>query len=127
EEASEEEQPEEEADTPEEDQDAPVEQEEPNPSMEMTPEVDAGFAEIARERIARHPLRYYLIVPMKRASGLWFDTHSQYYPFQGELLPFADLDSDIHQQYWLPLFVGLTLLYTVLGAGGFWVMWKDKQ
>ena len=52
---------------------------------------------------------------------LWFDTHSQYYPFNGELLPLADLDHDIHQQYWLPLFAGLTWIYTLLGViGGGW-------
>lgn len=99
--------------------------EEPRPQVEMTPDVDAGFAEIARERIARQPLRYYVIVPLKRASALWLDTHSQYYPFQGELLPLADLDTDLHQQYWLPLFTLLTLLYTVLGLGGALVMWAD--
>ena len=115
----------EEPETPEED--TPDEPEETKQAVEMTPDVDAGFAEIARERIARHPLRFYLTVPLKRASALWFDTHSQYYPFQGELLPLAALDSDIHQQYWLPFFMFLTLLYTFLGAGGVWVMWKDKQ
>jgi dolichyl-phosphate-mannose-protein mannosyltransferase len=117
----------EEAETPEEDEDTQDEPEDSKPAVEMTPEVDAGFAEIARERIARHPMRFYLIVPLKRASALWFDTHSQYYPFQGELLPLAALDSDIHQQYWLPLFMFLTLLYTLLCAGGVWVMWQDKQ
>lgn len=101
--------------------------EETKTQVEMTPDIDAGFAEIARARIARHPFRHYLIVPMKRASALWFDTHSQYYPFQGELLPLAALDSDIHQQYWLPLFMLLTLLYTLLAVGGVWVMWKDDQ
>ena len=53
----------------------------------MTPEVDAGFAQIARERISRHPLRYYVCYPAN-ALTLWFDTHSQFYPFEGELLPF---------------------------------------
>lgn len=95
-------------------------------SVEMTPDIDAGFAEIARARIARHPLRHYLIVPLKRAASLWFDTHSQYYPFQGALLPLSDLDRDIHQQYWLPLFGFLTLLYTVLVVAGAWLMWRDK-
>jgi hypothetical protein len=101
--------------------------EEANQAVEMTPDIDAGFAELARERIARHPLRYYLIVPLKRAASLWFDTHSQYYPFQGELLPLSALDSDIHQQYWLPLFMFLTLLYTALGLAGAWLMWLDKR
>ena len=96
-------------------------------AVEMTPDIDEGFAELARERIARHPLRYYLIVPLKRASSLWFDTHSQYYRFQGELFPISSLDHDIHQQYWLPLFMFLTLLYTGLGVAGAWVMWKHAD
>ena len=49
---------------------------------------------------------------------LWFDTHSQYYPFNGELLPLKDLDYDIHQQYWLPLFAALTAIYSLLGLLG---------
>jgi len=102
----------------------PDEVEAPKLSGEMTPEIDAGFAELAKQRIIRHPLRYYAIVPMKRAASLWFDTHSQYYPFQGELLPLSALDPDLHQQYWLPLFMFLTLLYTGLGFGG---AWRNKE
>lgn len=97
-----------------------------HPAVEMTPEIDAGFAELAGERIARHPMRYYLHVPVKRALSLWFDSHSQYYPFQGELFPLSALDYDLHQQYWLPLFMLLTLAYTGLGAGGLAVMWKHS-
>jgi hypothetical protein len=122
------------AEAPEEVESNDEDEEEPEPDAEeasqpgeMTPEIDAGFAEIARARIARHPLRYYLIVPLKRASSLWFDTHSQYYPFQGELLPLSALDADIHQQYWLPVFAFLTLFYTVLGLGGGWLLWREKR
>jgi hypothetical protein len=96
-------------------------------SVEMTPEIDAGFAQIARERIARHPLRYYAWVPLKRAHSLWFDTHSQYYPFEGELLPLGNLDYDIHQQYWLPLFAALTAIYTLLGIAGGWFLWQTGR
>lgn len=90
----------------------------------MTPEIDAGFAQIARERIARHPLRYYVWLPLKRAHSLWFDTHSQYYPFEGELLPLDNLDHHSHQQYWLPLFAALTAVYTLLGIAGAWSLWE---
>jgi len=90
----------------------------------MTPEIDAAFASIAHERIARSPIRYYLSLPFKRAVSLWFDTHSQYYPFEGELLPFEDLDYDIHQQIWLPLFTGLTWIYTLFGVAGAWLLWR---
>ena len=124
----EEEAPEEADSGDEEEPDSPdADADEGNQAVEMTPEIDAGFAEIARARIARHPLRHYLIVPLKRAVSLWFDTHSQYYPFQGQLLPLSDLDSDIHQQYWLPFFALLTLLYTILGVAGAWLLWRDKR
>ena len=86
--------------------------------VEMTPEIDAAFAQIGQERKARSPLRYYIVLPLKRAKTLWFDTHSQYYPFNGELLPLSDLDYDIHQQYWLPLFAGVTAIYSLLGVLG---------
>jgi 4-amino-4-deoxy-L-arabinose transferase-like glycosyltransferase len=96
-------------------------------SVEMTPEIDAGFAQLARERIARHPIRFYLWLPIKRARSMWFDTHSQYWPFEGELLPLEDLDYGHQQQFWLPLFAGLTGLYTALGLAGGWLWWRSRQ
>jgi hypothetical protein len=93
----------------------------------MTPEIDAGFAQIGRERIAHSRLRYYVVLPLKRAKTLWFDTHSQYYPFNGDLLPLEDLDYSIHQQYWLPLFAGLTWLYTLLGVIGGVMLWRSRD
>lgn len=91
--------------------------------VEMTPAIDAGFAQIGQERRARAPFRYYVVLPFKRAMTLWCDTHSQYYPFNGELLPLSDLDYDIHQQYWLPLFAGLTAIYSLLGVIGAVLLW----
>ncbi|MDX6404332.1 MAG: hypothetical protein QOH70_1787 [Blastocatellia bacterium] len=95
--------------------------------VEMTPEIDAGFAQIARERIARHPFRYYVWLPLKRAHTMWFDTHSQYWPFEGTLLPLEDLDYENHQQIWLPLFAGLTAIYTLLGLAGAWLLWDSRK
>ncbi len=96
-------------------------------AVEMTSEIDAGFAQIARERIARHPLRYYVWLPLKRAHTMWFDTHSQYWPFEGTLLPLEDLDYEHHQQIWLPLFAGLTAIYTLLGLAGAWLLWDSRN
>jgi len=92
--------------------------------VEMTPVIDAGFEQIARERAARHPFHYYVWLPMKRAHTMWFDTHSQYWPFEGRLLPVADLDYAGHQQVWLPLFAGLTAIYTLLGLVGAFLLWS---
>ncbi|MBI3650353.1 MAG: glycosyltransferase family 39 protein [Acidobacteria bacterium] len=105
------------------DSDAPDEEEEEEEAPQsqpatvmMTPEIDAGFAQIASERKARHPFRYYVITPLKRARYLWFSTHSEYYPFAGELD--EEFDTEIHQQFWLPLFLGILWLYTLLAMAG---------
>lgn len=95
--------------------------------VEMTPEIDAAFAQLARERISRSPVRYYFLLPLKRARSLWFDTHSQYYPFEGDLLPLEDLNYQIHQQYWLPAFAGLTWIYTILGLMGAWLLLRSRK
>jgi hypothetical protein len=42
-------------------------------------------------------------------------------------LPLEDLDYEHHQQYWLPLFAGLTAIYTLLGLAGAWVLWDSKK
>ena len=94
--------------------------------VELTPEIDAGFAQIGQERLARSRFRYYVVLPFKRAMTLWCDTHSQYYPFNGELLPLKDLDYDIHQQYWLPLFAALTAIYSLLGLIGAVLLWFSR-
>jgi 4-amino-4-deoxy-L-arabinose transferase-like glycosyltransferase len=115
EETQEEEQPEEQPAQPEE------------ADVEMTPEIDAGFAQIGQERVAHSRVRYYVVLPLKRAITLWCDTHSQYYPFNGELLPLEDLDYDIHQQYWLPLFAVLTGIYSLLGVIGGVLLWFSRN
>ena len=90
----------------------------------MTPDIDAGFAQIARQRIAHAPLRYYVWLPIKRAVALWFVPHAQYYPFQGELFPLDEMDHENHQDVWLPIFFLLTSIYTTLGVAGAWTLWK---
>ena len=95
-------------------------------NVRMTPEIDAGFGQIADERINRSPLRYYLFVPAKRAAALWFDSHSLYYPFGGQMSPIRDLDTDENQQYWLPFFTLLMWIYTLLAVGGIVVVWRER-
>ena len=111
----------------EEDEVEEAEAEPEEPDVEMTPEIDAGFAQLGQERRARSPFRYYVVLPLKRAKTLWCDTHSQYYPFNGELLPLKDLDYNIHQQYWLPLFAVLTALYSLLGVVGAGLLWLSRS
>ncbi len=105
------------------DSEAPGAPEQSHP--EMTPDIDSRFAEIARARIARHPIRSRVVMPLRRAISMWFDPHAQYYPFEGDLFPLSALDREQHQQYWLPLFTGLTMIYTAIGLMGLAVMWRN--
>ncbi len=122
------------SDTQEEDEREAIDPTEPDASeasrqllVEMTPEIDAGFARIARERTSRNPFRFYVWLPLKRAHSLWFNTHSQFYPFEGQLLPLSNLDQSLSQQYWLPLFAALTAAFTLLGILGGWVLWQTNE
>jgi len=85
---------------------------------ELTPEIDAGFAQIANQRIARHPVRYYVVLPLRRAHALWFNTHSDFYPFTGNALPLNNPENNRSENFWLPIFAVLVGVYTVLGVGG---------
>jgi predicted acyltransferase len=94
--------------------------------VKMTPEIDAAFGAIADARIERSPARYYFWTPAKRAGALWFDSHSLYWPFGGQMSKISDLDYDEHQQYWLPLFTLLTWGYTILLVLGAIAMSRDR-
>jgi hypothetical protein len=42
-----------------------------NQIQAFTPEIDARFDKLAKERIAAHPLRYYLWLPLGRVADMW--------------------------------------------------------
>ena len=93
--------------------------------VKMTPEIDAEFAQLARQRIDHHPLRYFVLTPLKRARHMWFSTHSQYYPFSGdELFP---EDGEHQQKFWLPFFKSLVWVYTLLSVAGAMMLWRSQE
>ena len=61
-----------------------------NATIRITPEIDRGFAELARQRAARHPLRTYEWIPVRRAVSLWFTPHGDLLPYSGHLWPPAE-------------------------------------
>ena len=97
------------------------------PELVITPAMDAEFGAIARERVRNHPLGQYLLLPARRAWNMWFDTHSIYYPFDGDLLPLSNLDPSVGQPVLLPLFYTLSWFYTGLGLAGAWVWWRSPE
>jgi len=38
----------------------------------LTPQIDAGFAALAAERIRAHPVRFYVALPLLRLADMWF-------------------------------------------------------
>jgi hypothetical protein len=63
-------------------------------------------------------MRYYIELPAKRAVTMWFDTHSDFYPFAGSLFPLAELDTDSHQDLWLSSLALIDIVYTLLAVVG---------
>jgi len=97
-----------------------------NETTEMTPQVDRGFAKIARERTARDPLRTYVRVPFLRAMAMWFTPRIEMLPLSGHLWPIHYWWEDSERQYCVSL--GLFLLgiaYGVMALGGAWRVRKD--
>jgi hypothetical protein len=43
-----------------------------NQEQGSTAPVDAKFARLAEERVAAHPVRYYVLLPVARELGMWF-------------------------------------------------------
>jgi hypothetical protein len=42
-----------------------------NATTTLTPELDAAFAQLARERVRAHPFRYYFTLPLLRLADMW--------------------------------------------------------
>ena len=83
--------------------------------MQLTPEIDAGFARLAEERIAAHPWRYYLWLPLGRVADMWLRPRVENLPI--------DLDWWVYEHHvsetefsWV--YAGLNALYLLLAIAG---------
>jgi hypothetical protein len=61
----------------------------------VTGKTDADFAELARERIAAHPLRYYLLLPAARTADMWFRPRVEMLPIEKRWWEFEDDDESM--------------------------------
>jgi hypothetical protein len=53
----------------------------------MTRSLDLEFAELARERTRRHPIRTFAWIPIERAAAMWFTPRITLLPYSGRLWP----------------------------------------
>jgi len=90
-----------------------------NDELTLTPEEDAAFAQVARERTVRHPLRTYVWLPMLRAGTLWFAPRIELLPVSGVVFPLAQAweDDKVDQVVTAGLFL-LSIFYTGLAVWG---------
>ncbi len=94
-----------------------------NESLTITPQIDQGFAELARERTHRHPLRTWLVIPLERIATLWLTPRVELLPYNGRLTPLAykwEYDREdllVTLGLWL-----VNLLYLLLALAGCWAI-----
>ena len=93
-------------------------------NLDISPEMDRVFAEIARERTRRHPFRTYVQVPFQRILTLWFTPRTELLPIDGKLWPIREQWRDSHVAFLVTAgFGALDYLYVVFALGGVWVAW----
>jgi hypothetical protein len=96
-----------------------------NDEVTLTAEEDAGFAQLARERTARHPLRRYLWLPAARAFMLWFSPRIELLPLSGQVFPLAEAwENDPVDQLVTAGFESLMALCVLFGAWGALRLWR---
>jgi hypothetical protein len=112
-------------DTPEERQRVAAILEQYNTELTLTPEEDEAFAQIARERNARHPLRTYLWLPLARAVTIWFTPRIELLPISGHVFPLAQMhEDDPVDQEVTSAFFFINIFYVGLGAWGGIRLWR---
>ncbi|MGZ4835722.1 MAG: hypothetical protein ACXVZZ_08800 [Terriglobales bacterium] len=97
-----------------------------NATTTVTPELDAQFADLARERAARHPLRTYLWIPLRRSVSIWFTPRTDIFPYSSNIWPPAERWEE--DAVGFSLTVGLVLvnvLYLGLALAAAW-RWRRQ-
>lgn len=112
-------------DTPEEKQRVATLLDQYNDDLMLTPEEDAIFAQLARERTSRHPLRTYVNIPVLRLFTLWFTPRIELIPVSGNVFPLAQMreDDPIDQSVTVGFFL-LNIVYVLLGIWGAYRLWR---
>jgi Dolichyl-phosphate-mannose-protein mannosyltransferase len=85
---------------------------------QLTAQIDAGFARLADERIAAHPFRYYLRLPLGRVTDMWLRPRVENLPI--------DLDWWVYEHHYAEtrfswFYAGLNAFYLLLAGIGLWL------
>ncbi len=96
-----------------------------NEELTLTKDEDAAFAQLARERTARHPLRTYVLLPVLRAVTLWFAPRIELLPVSGTVFPLRQAweDDKVDQSVTIGLFL-INIFYLGIGVYGAIKLWR---
>jgi 4-amino-4-deoxy-L-arabinose transferase-like glycosyltransferase len=98
-----------------------------NDSFMFSPEADAQFSEIARERTARDPWRTYVTVPFRRVLALWFTPRTELLPYVGNWWPIGPQWRSNHEDFLVGvIYTGLNYFYALLAIAGAYV-WRRRR
>lgn len=96
-----------------------------DPELDISPEVDREFAEIAAERTRRHPFRTYVRVPFERALTIWFTPRTELLPIDGSLWPLREKWQESRANVLTVAgFAALGYLYVALAIAGIAFAWR---
>ena len=89
-----------------------------NVKNELTPVIDARFGKLADERIASHPLRYYLWLPLGRLADMWLRPRTDNLPIDLDWWDYKRHEDETIISW---AYAGLNVLYLLLGVAGLWM------
>jgi 4-amino-4-deoxy-L-arabinose transferase-like glycosyltransferase len=93
-----------------------------NESYNATPQLDARFAGLARERIHADPIRYYLALPVARLLNMALRPRAEMLPIS---LDWWNWKEHRRETEFATLFAALNLAYFVVGVVGLW-LWHRR-
>jgi hypothetical protein len=93
-----------------------------NYTLTETHEQDAAFAQLARERTARHPLRTWVKIPLLRSLVMWFTPRVELLPNSSPLHPVVSEWEDDRGDFVETLALGaINIVYVALALAGLWI------
>jgi len=86
-----------------------------NGNMDITPEMDARFERLAEERIAAHPLRYYMWLPLGRVADMGLRPRIENLPIDLDWWVYAHHHVETEFSW---AYAGLNAFYLLLAIAG---------
>lgn len=79
-----------------------------NDGTTMTPELDQKFGELARQKIRKHPVRFYVLLPLARLVDVWFRPRTEMLPMDTH---FWEFKTDRRNSMWALGLAGLNFAW----------------